>query len=86
MKPLYPLNRRLGWTQGRSGRGSEEINFHPLSGIEPPIIQPVAQNYTILYYNNPPDLELWEKLKTPHLKKKYLLQNVTNIRGLGGIF
>jgi hypothetical protein len=41
----YPLNR-LGGPQGRSGRGGEEKNSDPLPGIEPPIIQPVAQCYT----------------------------------------
>jgi hypothetical protein len=38
--PSYPLDRRLG------GHGSEEKNSQPLSGTEPPIIQPVAQRYT----------------------------------------
>jgi hypothetical protein len=32
--------------QSRSGRGGEEINSQPLPGLEPPIIQPVAQRYT----------------------------------------
>jgi hypothetical protein len=45
-RPWYPLVRRLGWPQSRSVRGGEEINFHPLSGLEPPIIQPLAQRYT----------------------------------------
>jgi hypothetical protein len=52
--PLYPrgkslrylLDRRLGGPQSRSGRGGEEKNSQPLSGIEPPIIQHVAQRYT----------------------------------------
>jgi hypothetical protein len=52
----YPLVRRLGGSQSRSGRGGEEKNSqpppgrddkekssHPLPGIDPPIIQPVAQ-------------------------------------------
>jgi hypothetical protein len=53
-RPLYPqgksswyaLDRRLGWPQSRSGRGGEEKNFQPLPGLEPPIIQPIAQSYT----------------------------------------
>jgi hypothetical protein len=32
--------------QSRSGRGGEEQNSQPLPGLEPPIIQPVAQHYT----------------------------------------
>jgi len=40
-KPCYPLDRRLGGSQSRSGHGGEEKNFQPLPGLEPPIIQPV---------------------------------------------
>jgi hypothetical protein len=51
--PLYPhgkspwntLDRRLGGSQIRSGHGGEEKNFQPLLGIEPPIIQLIAQCY-----------------------------------------
>jgi hypothetical protein len=42
----YPLDRRLGGPQSWSGRGGEERNSQPLPGLEPPIIQPVAQRYT----------------------------------------
>jgi hypothetical protein len=53
--PWYSLDRRLGRRQSRYGCGGEEINSHPLSGLEPPIIQSVAQRYTtelyrVLYY------------------------------------
>jgi hypothetical protein len=44
--PLYPLDRRLGGPQSRSGRGGEEKNSQHIPGLEPPIIQPVAQRYT----------------------------------------
>jgi hypothetical protein len=44
--PWYPLDRRLGGTQSRSGHSGEEKNFQPLPGLEPPIIQPVAQRCT----------------------------------------
>jgi hypothetical protein len=44
--PCYPLDRELCRTQSRSGRGGQEKNSQPLSGLEPPIIQPVAQSYT----------------------------------------
>jgi hypothetical protein len=42
----YPLDRRLGGPQSRSGLGGEEINSKPWSGLETPIIQPVAQRYS----------------------------------------
>jgi hypothetical protein len=34
--PWYPLDRRLGGPQSRSGRGGEEKNSQPPPGIEPP--------------------------------------------------
>jgi hypothetical protein len=34
--PWYPLDRRLGGSQNRSGRGGEEKNSQPLPGFEPP--------------------------------------------------
>jgi hypothetical protein len=40
------LDRRLGGPQSWSERGGEEKNSQPLSELEPPIIQPVAQSYT----------------------------------------
>jgi hypothetical protein len=33
--PLYPLDRRLGGPQSRSGRSGEEKNSQPPPGIEP---------------------------------------------------
>jgi hypothetical protein len=44
--PWYQLDRRLSGTQNRYRHGGEEKNFQPLSEIEPPIIQPIAQRYT----------------------------------------
>jgi hypothetical protein len=43
----YPLNRRLGGSQSRSGRGGEEKNSQPRRESNPriPIVQPVAQRY-----------------------------------------
>jgi hypothetical protein len=48
--PWYPVDRRLGGPQNRSGRGGEEKNCQTLPGLEPPIIQPVAQRYTTELY------------------------------------
>jgi hypothetical protein len=45
-RPFYPLDRMFGGSQCRSGYGGEEINSQPLPGLEPQIIQPVAQRYT----------------------------------------
>jgi hypothetical protein len=44
--PWHPLDRRLGGPQNWTGGGGEEKNSQPLPGLEPPIIQPVAQGYT----------------------------------------
>jgi hypothetical protein len=49
--PWYPLDRRLGGPQSRSGRGVKEKNSQPPpreSNPRTPIVQPVAQRYTDL--------------------------------------
>jgi hypothetical protein len=51
--PWYPLERRLHGSQSRYGRGGEEKNSHPLPGLEPPIIQPVAQRYATELFQLP---------------------------------
>jgi len=43
--PWNPLDWRLGGPQCRSECGGEEKNSHPLLGLKPPIIYPVAQRY-----------------------------------------
>jgi hypothetical protein len=45
-EPLYPLDRRLGGPQSRSGRGGVEKSSQPMPGLELPIVQFVAQHYT----------------------------------------
>jgi len=47
--PQYPLDRRLDGLRSRSGHGGEERNTQPLSGLEHPIVDPVAQHYTLSY-------------------------------------
>jgi hypothetical protein len=42
----YPLNRRLGGPQSRSGLGGEEKNSQPLPVLESPINKPIAQRST----------------------------------------
>jgi hypothetical protein len=46
--PWYPLDRRLGGPQSRSGRGGEEKipSLRRESNPRTPIVQPVAQRYT----------------------------------------
>jgi hypothetical protein len=44
------LDRRLGGPQSQSGRGGEEKNSQPLPGLEPLIMQLVAQSYTTEVY------------------------------------
>jgi hypothetical protein len=44
--PWYPVDKRLGGLQSRSGRGCEQKNSQPLPGLESPIIHAVAQRYT----------------------------------------
>jgi hypothetical protein len=48
----YPLDRRLGGAQNRSGLGGDEKNSQPLAGLELPIVQPVAQRYTTVGRTN----------------------------------
>jgi hypothetical protein len=47
--PWCTLDRRLSGPYSRFGHGGKEKNSQPLLGLEPPIIQPVAQRY--LHYN-----------------------------------
>jgi hypothetical protein len=48
-EPLVPIGGRLGGHQSRYGRSGKEKNFQPLPGLEPTIIQAVAQRYTTGY-------------------------------------
>jgi hypothetical protein len=41
--PLYPLDRKLGGPQWRSGRGGEGKIPQPLPGFEQPINQPLVR-------------------------------------------
>jgi hypothetical protein len=60
----YPLDRRVGGSQSRCERGSEK-NSHLLLGLEPPIIQPVAQYCRTANTNvNCLRLRLWSLLET----------------------
>jgi hypothetical protein len=45
-RPLYPQGKSPWYTFGRrSGHGGKEKISEPLPGLDPPIIQPVAQRY-----------------------------------------
>jgi hypothetical protein len=41
------LDKKQGGPQSRSGHSGKEKNSQPLQGQEPPLIQPVAQLYTV---------------------------------------
>jgi hypothetical protein len=56
--PWYPLDR-LGGPQSRYESGDEK-NSQPIPGLEPPIIQPVAQRYTTELKQESPVLFLTE--------------------------
>jgi hypothetical protein len=62
--PWYPLDRRLGGPQSRSGHGGEQKNSQPLPGVEPPIIQPVAQCYTAELRSNDNSRFLYDSYST----------------------
>jgi len=47
--PWYPSDRRMGGPQSQSGHGGEEKNSQPLLGLEPLIIQPIAQCVSVSY-------------------------------------
>jgi hypothetical protein len=49
-EPPAPSGQEDG-RANRSGRGGEEENIQPPPGLEPPIIQPAAECYTIELYN-----------------------------------
>jgi hypothetical protein len=48
-RPLYPLDRRLGEPQNRSGRNGEEKILYLDSNSDPLVIQPIVSRYTIKY-------------------------------------
>jgi hypothetical protein len=45
-EPLVPIWQEVGWASEPVWCGGEEKNSQPLPGLEPPIIQPVAQRFT----------------------------------------
>jgi hypothetical protein len=45
-EPLVAIREEDGGAQRRSGYGGKEKNSQPLSGLEPPIIQPAEQRCT----------------------------------------
>jgi hypothetical protein len=54
--PWYPLDRKLGVPQSRSGRVGEEKNSQPRRESNPrtPVFQPVTQSYTDWAITAPP--------------------------------
>jgi len=66
--PWYPLDRRIGGPQSRSGRGGEEKNSQTPPGLEPPIMQPVVQCYPGSWCSRFIQLKLFSKQKLPGVK------------------
>jgi hypothetical protein len=54
--PRYPLDRRLGGPQSRSGRCGLEKNLLPLPGIEPQISSRLASIPSLYRFNYPDPL------------------------------
>jgi hypothetical protein len=83
--PWYPLDRRLGGPQSRSGRGGEEKNSQPRRELNPrtPIVQPVALRYTdwaIMAHKPPSGAEVnkWSCTSTyPHVFMVWQLRSET---------
>jgi hypothetical protein len=69
----YPLDRRLGEPQSRSGRGGEDRNSQPLPGSETPIVQPIAQRFTTedAYKSNLSESYFQEAIIQSSKRKKY---------------
>jgi hypothetical protein len=79
--PSYPLDRRLGGPQGRSGRGGEEKNSQPPPGIEPqnpdhPIRSPML--YRLSYHCSLSLIKLDEKCNSDSLYSTAGRHVVTN--------
>jgi hypothetical protein len=72
----YPLHKRLGGLQSRSGHGGEEKNSKPLPGLELPIIQPVAQRYTTELSRLPKVANMVEVIQGHPKRRKNHLQSV----------
>jgi hypothetical protein len=64
-RPWYPLDRRLGGPQSRSGRGGEEKNSQPPQGIEPQNPNRPARSpalYRLTYHGSPGSLDNAQKI------------------------
>jgi hypothetical protein len=76
--PWYPLDRRLGGSQSRSGCGGEEKNSQLLPVLDPPIIQSVAQRYTT-ELSRLPCKNLNYKWFRKHLVQKFCICHKINL-------
>jgi hypothetical protein len=78
--PRYPLDRRLGGPQSRSGLCGEEWNFLPLPGIDPWPSSPLLYrlSYTDSYANNTLS---YSKFFTDKTKTKFLFLLNSGFKG-----
>jgi hypothetical protein len=90
--PWYPLDRRIGGPQSLPGGGGEEKNSQALLGIEPLIIQLVAQSYTTELTHQPsvPQpktndkllLTLWSRALIEELVVAYEVKKFSSLYGI----
>jgi hypothetical protein len=78
--PRYPLDRRLGGPQSRSGRFGEEKILDPTGTLNPLVVQPVSSRYTDYAIPAPhwtlyrPDIDIdikWITKKSQLLHKRF---------------
>jgi hypothetical protein len=69
--PRYPLHRRLGGPQSRSGRCGEDINFLPLTGIE---LEPSSPKFIIQIWHNKLNRNSWSWLAYEKLQGHQILR------------
>jgi hypothetical protein len=77
--PWYPLDRRLGRPQSRSGRGGEEKNSQPPPGIERYFPDHPAPSLVAISTDLSRLLTLYLKIFSLHLQPIFIIHNHPNI-------
>jgi len=81
----YPLDRKLGGPQRKSGHGGEKKNSQSLPGLKCMNIQPIAHHYTnelllsLIHHKAPYYLFIWFSGYNQNLGHYYLLYNKFSI-------
>jgi hypothetical protein len=87
IEPRYPLDRRQGVPQSRSGRGVEEKNSKPPPGIEPrPSYRPARSQsqlyktyFVVVFMDASLDLSLWEENTDGNYLETECLRQYSNV-------